>query len=190
MNVLALVCFSAAAGAYVAPLHASLQQSRRTATVVMQEAPPAAADFETPKRSLPKRRGRAKRTERKAPVSAKGFGTTGSGLKFSRAPKLASDCACNSGLRYGECCHHAHENGHAADALTLLRARYSAFRYRLPDFLMSTTKKGSPEWQVRDCLPHGLASLSDSRGGLVHRRTPPRGKSRCWLSATVLSSRA
>jgi len=99
------------------------------------------------KGGLPPRKGKAKHTERKAPASNRGFGRT-TGLKYTREPKLDGLCACGSSMTYGECCASSHEAGAVtSDALTLLRARYSAFQYRLPDFLMATTQPGSEEWQ-------------------------------------------
>jgi len=150
--LLAVCLVGYATGAYITPFVRSSLARRHlrhaeAVAVASEEAAPA-SDVEEPKRGMPKRRGRAKRTERKRPVgSTKGFGTTGTGLKFSRAPNAAANCACDAGIPYGECCLPCHEGAAAPDALALLRARYCAFCYRQPDYLMSTTKEGSPEWQ-------------------------------------------
>ena len=101
------------------------------------------------RKGLPKSKGKAKRTERKAPPSAaKGFGAASSGLKFTRAPSNdEKPCDCASGKEYKDCCAPQHDAGFASTPESLLRARYTAFKYRLPDFLMATTNPEGPEYQ-------------------------------------------
>lgn len=101
------------------------------------------------RKGLPKFKGKAKRTERKAPPSAsKGFGSPSSGLKFTRAPSNdEKPCDCGSGNQYKDCCAAHHEAGSAPTPQALLRARYTAFKYRLPDFLMATTNPEGSEYQ-------------------------------------------
>jgi len=98
---------------------------------------------------LPKRKGKAKRSERIAPASGNGFGVKGTGLKYVRTPKASRPCACGAGEAYAQCCASAHESGEvSSDVVSLLRARYAAFVYRNPDFLISTTHRESSEWRA------------------------------------------
>ena len=94
------------------------------------------------------KRGTAKRTERKGAAAGKGFAAVGTGLRYDRRPKADADCACGSGKAYGECCSAAHEALKASDAAELVRARYSAYCYRLPDFLIETTDPQGEEWRT------------------------------------------
>eukprot|EP00965_Chrysotila_dentata_P062292 2063968-Pleurochrysis_carterae.AAC.1 len=102
--------------------------------------------LDKPKRGLPKRKGKAKRSERIKPGSGKGFGTVG-GLNFDRRPKPDALCACSSGSTYAECCKPIHDGLPAGDPISLLRSRYTAYCYRLPDYLMQTTSATGSEWQ-------------------------------------------
>ncbi|KAL3930693.1 MAG: hypothetical protein SGPRY_001428 [Prymnesium sp.] len=93
-------------------------------------------------------RGRGFRSERKNAKLGKGFANKGTGLNFDRRPKAKATCACGSGLSYGECCSVYHE-ALACDApepSALVRARYTAFCYRLPDFLIATTDPEGEEF--------------------------------------------
>lgn len=105
-------------------------------------------DAGTFRRALPKRRGKAKRTERKVPAAGRGFGKDIGGLKYTRQPAPDAPCGCGSGQSYGGCCAELHAAGAADDALGLLRARYTAYRYRQPAFLIATTAHDSPEWRA------------------------------------------
>lgn len=89
----------------------------------------------------------AKRTEAKAASSAKGFGQK-PGLNYDRRPKHTVCCACGSGDSYGDCCARVHERGSTDSTEALVRARFSAFKYRMPDFLMKTTDPESPEYDA------------------------------------------
>ncbi len=91
-----------------------------------------------------KRKG-GKRTERKKPASGGGFGRA-AGLNFDRRPAKSKPCGCESGLTYGECCGPCHDSGGASSPEQLLRSRYTAYAYRVPEFLMSSTEVGGPEW--------------------------------------------
>jgi len=97
-----------------------------------------------------KKRAGAKRSEQKVPSQGKGFAAVAQGkLNFDRRPKPEVACACGSGRAYAECCAVYHGVGSVTtDPETLVRARYSAYRYRLPDFLMQTTDPQSPEWDA------------------------------------------
>ena len=70
---------------------------------------------------------------------------------FTRVPKDPSEvsCACGSKRTYANCCQKFHESGEAPDdPVNLIRARYSAFAYRLPGYIMRTTAQGSSEWKI------------------------------------------
>ena len=96
-------------------------------------------------------RGGGFRSEQKTAKAGKGFGRPGSGLKFDRRPKAKESCACGNGETYGECgCSRYHDMlaCDAADPAALVRARYTAYRYRLPDFLIATTDPDGEEYQA------------------------------------------
>jgi SEC-C motif-containing protein len=92
----------------------------------------------------------AKRSERKKVASGKGFGRVpAAGLNFDRRPKAAdAACACGSGDPYQNCCAPLHGSGAPAPTPeALVRARYSAYAYRLPQYLIDTTDPDGEEWQ-------------------------------------------
>mmetsp|Transcript_37773 Transcript_37773/g.88304 ORF Transcript_37773/g.88304 Transcript_37773/m.88304 type:complete len:150 (-) Transcript_37773:174-623(-) len=61
-------------------------------------------------------------------------------------------CACGSERPYANCCERHHQRGEApTDPVDLIRARYSAFAYRMPGYLMRTTDQQGPEY-VRDAI--------------------------------------
>lgn len=92
-------------------------------------------------------RSGAKRTEQMAPSKGRGFGLTPRSLNYDRLPKPDAACECGSGEAYGRCCAVYHGAGSVtASPETLVRARFTAFRYRLPDFLMQTTDPQGSEW--------------------------------------------
>ena len=93
-------------------------------------------------------RAKAKRSEQKKPASGKGFGTTGTGLLYNRKPSLNAKCACDLDKTYSECCSPMHEGADAATPEELVRARYTAYAYRLPDFLMATTDPEGSEYEA------------------------------------------
>ena len=70
---------------------------------------------------------------------------------FTRVPKETEEvsCACGSKRTYSNCCKKFHDSGEAPDdPVNLIRARYSAFAYRLPGYIMRTTAQGSSEWKI------------------------------------------
>jgi len=97
-------------------------------------------------------RSKKKRSERLKPTSTRGFGKNeGSGLNYDRRPRQAAECACGSGLSYGDCiCSTLHDGGKADTPDDLVRARYTAYTYRLPDFLMRTTDPAGEEYNAKD----------------------------------------
>lgn len=94
-------------------------------------------------------RSKAKRSEQKKPSSGKGFGAQSSKLKYDRRPSSNAVCACGNGMSYGDCrCFMLHEGAAAATPEELVRARYTAYAYRLPDFLMRTTDPNGAEYEA------------------------------------------
>lgn len=96
------------------------------------------------------KRGKKKserKTEQKSTPSGKGFGAT-QAARFDRLPAKGAACACGSSQSYEECCKPCHEAVRAEDPLELVRARYAAYAYRLPDFLIDTTSPEHEEWQA------------------------------------------
>jgi len=88
-----------------------------------------------------------RRSEQKAPPSGKGFGKPAGGLNFDRVPGPNTECACGNGQTYGDCaCSALHQGAMAKNPADLVRARYTAYKYRLPDFLMQTTDPEGTEW--------------------------------------------
>ena len=67
-------------------------------------------------------------------------------VEINRIPKdVKSPCGCGSGTAYDVCCSPYHKGeASALDAEALLRSRYTAYAYRLPSYLVSTTKKFAP----------------------------------------------
>ena len=95
-----------------------------------------------------KTRAKAKRSEQKKPVSGKGFGNQGTGQNYDRRPKGTAICACGTGQMYQDCCGPEHDGADAKTPEALVRARYSAYAYRLPDFLMRTTDPQGAEYDA------------------------------------------
>jgi len=104
------------------------------------------ADISGQRRDVIKRKG--KRTERKTAAAGRGFGVQRS-LKYDRRPKPSAPCGCGSDQSYADCCLPQHESGVCTDPepAALVRARYTAYLYRLPDFLMATTDPKGDEYQ-------------------------------------------
>lgn len=89
-----------------------------------------------------------RKTEQKAAGSGRGFGATTLVTRFDRRPAAGADCACGADQPYESCCAPCHAEGSAEDPVALVRARYTAYAYRLPDFLISTTSASHEEWQA------------------------------------------
>ena len=63
-------------------------------------------------------------------------------------------CGCNSGRTYAQCCKLLHSRERISTTPEeLVRARYSAFANRIPDFLIATTDPMGEEWTewTRNC---------------------------------------
>ena len=93
-------------------------------------------------------RAKGKRSEQKKPSSKKGFGAKlAAEQKFNRLPQLDAECACGIGSTYGDCfCRALHDGADAASPSELVRARYTAYKYRLPDYIMRTTDPDGSEY--------------------------------------------
>jgi SEC-C motif-containing protein len=50
-----------------------------------------------------------------------------------------SSCPCHSGNKYKKCCQPYHKGARPANAMLLMRSRYSAFALHLADYIISTT---------------------------------------------------
>ncbi|KAJ1640162.1 hypothetical protein T492DRAFT_898764 [Pavlovales sp. CCMP2436] len=75
-------------------------------------------------------------THRVSAVRAAGFGETKS---KERRPAPQTPCGCGSGTAYRDCCARLHDDGGpATEVPALIRARFTAYEYRLPDFLLSS----------------------------------------------------
>ena len=133
------------------------------------------------------KRGKKKserKTEQKSAPSGKGFGATQT-ARFDRLPAKGAACACGASQSYEECCKPCHEAVRAEDPLELIRARYAAYAYRLPDFLIDTTSPEHEEWQVTLTLTPTLTlSLTPTLTLTLTRPTAPRGRRSCSTSAT------
>lgn len=66
--------------------------------------------------------------------------------EVSRLPSPEAPCACNSGSSYVNCCRRFHTDAATpSTSADLLRARYSAYAYRLPAYIMRTTHESTAE---------------------------------------------
>lgn len=100
-----------------------------------------------PSRGLSGFAKKAKRTEPKKKAAGKGFGKTADLLYDRRKPN--SPCPCGSVLVYSECCGRLHDGKEQAKTPeALVRARYSAYTCRVPDYLMATTDPEGEEWNA------------------------------------------
>ncbi len=89
---------------------------------------------------------------RRATVAMVGFGIQrlDTAREESQVPNPDVDCACGSGKSYGRCCRGLHIMARTPrNGEELLRARYSAYAYRLPTFVMRTTAKSEREFDRR-----------------------------------------
>jgi SEC-C motif-containing protein len=86
-------------------------------------------------------------------------------------------CACGSGLSYDRCCSQWHEKGEGPiDPILLIKSRYSAFAYNLPEYIIKTTSTEGPEYrpnlgdweaELRDfCKTYGFKKLSGDTLGV------------------------
>lgn len=75
--------------------------------------------------------------------ASKGFGAKEKVLKndLTKQPEDDSPCGCSSDSTYVLCCKRAHDGGKGLSPLELLRARFTAHKYRVTDFLVQSTYK-------------------------------------------------
>ncbi|KAG8469139.1 hypothetical protein KFE25_007657 [Diacronema lutheri] len=73
-------------------------------------------------------------THRVPAVRAGGFGNV---RARDRRPEPDELCACGSGASYGACCARLHNGALATGVQELIRARFTAYEYKLPNFLLS-----------------------------------------------------
>jgi SEC-C motif domain protein len=86
------------------------------------------------------------------------------------ASTVTGPCPCGTGKSYARCCEPLHEGSPAADALSLMRARYSAYVLKRAAFLLDT-------WHPSTRPPS--LDLSDRPGLRTH-----------WLGLQVISNRS
>eukprot|EP00802_Teleaulax_amphioxeia_P013186 Tamp_13235.p1 GENE.Tamp_13235~~Tamp_13235.p1 ORF type:complete len:231 (+),score=45.99 Tamp_13235:60-695(+) len=88
---------------------------------------------------------------RRGPAALK-MATPGGAMVYQAARLPANPdkdkCACGSGLSYGRCCSQWHERGEGPiDPILLIKSRYSAFAYNLPEYIIKTTSPDGPEYK-------------------------------------------
>lgn len=88
--------------------------------------------------------------------------------------RLRSDCPCGSGKSYNDCCRDYHiGKANPQTAEQLMRSRYSAFFFRLADYLVSSQHPDTRERDLKQQLEamlhtvmwRSLTILSTSKGG-------------------------
>ncbi len=55
-------------------------------------------------------------------------------------------CPCSSGDPYQECCKRLHEGGLAENALQLMRSRFAAYAFNIPEYIVITTHPANPQY--------------------------------------------
>ena len=55
-------------------------------------------------------------------------------------------CPCGSEKKYKKCCLVYHKGAQPADALTLMKSRYSAYAADLPEYIIKTTHPDNPDF--------------------------------------------
>ncbi|GBF88151.1 hypothetical protein Rsub_00863 [Raphidocelis subcapitata] len=78
-----------------------------------------------------------------AAAAGKGFGAPK--VQAGGAKAAPGKCPCGSGAAYPACCGRIHAGEPAPTAEALLRARFSAYRLQLVDYLVATTHPANPE---------------------------------------------
>lgn len=83
-----------------------------------------------------------------APLAA-GFGSKSNPV--SNAPPLDQNCACGTGKTYGDCCQPFHSKKKVPDdPITTVRSRFSAFVYKITDYIMDTTSTKHKEFVAEE----------------------------------------
>lgn len=65
-------------------------------------------------------------------------------MKYS----LNSPCPCHSGKKYKQCCQPYHKGILPANAMLLMRSRYSAYALGLVEYIISTTHPNNPDVSI------------------------------------------
>lgn len=55
-------------------------------------------------------------------------------------------CPCGTKKPYSQCCQPYHQGQHPENALLLMRSRYSAYVFNLPDYIIATTHPANPQY--------------------------------------------
>jgi SEC-C motif-containing protein len=58
-----------------------------------------------------------------------------------------NQCPCDTKLLYGKCCGKVHGGEQPANALALMRSRYSAYALNLAQYIMDTTHPDNPNYE-------------------------------------------
>jgi len=59
---------------------------------------------------------------------------------------IRRQCPCSSGKDYEVCCKKYHQGAVPENALVLMRSRYSAYAFNLPEYIIATTHPASPQY--------------------------------------------
>ena len=65
---------------------------------------------------------------------------------------MTNQCLCCSGKNYEQCCKPLHEGALPANALQLMRSRYTAYALNLPLYIIHTTHPASPQYQTNPLI--------------------------------------
>jgi SEC-C motif-containing protein len=68
-------------------------------------------------------------------------------------------CPCHSGVKYKKCCQPYHKGMFPANALKLMRSRYSAYALGLIEYIMATTHPNNPDTAI--ALSDWQSSIAD-----------------------------
>ena len=152
-----------------------------------------------------------KKAAKKPPASGGGFGGGGFGSnKADDEPTLASvcaampkrlpkqftdECVCKIGLSYADCCREYHTFKKVAESPeACIRARWAAYAYRLPEYIIASTDKSSSEfskdkikWAKKMSMFDGYDFVSLEIGS-SEVGTPESGRVEvCYLSPNVFT---
>jgi SEC-C motif-containing protein len=76
---------------------------------------------------------------------------------------LKNKCSCHSNKNYLDCCKTFHDGEFEANALLLMRSRYSAYAIDIPDYIIKTTHPNCPEYQKnKDKWRENISQFSQS----------------------------
>ena len=125
--------------------HEARKQQAKARRVISQEGKGGVR----PTRGLNGYAAKAKKTEQKKVSKGQGFGKPKDKLLYDRKPPADAPCACGSGKPFDPCCAPLLDGIRlSATPEELVRSRYCAYRYRVPDYLISTTDPEGDEWDA------------------------------------------